>query len=83
MSRCEPRRVGLSRCLILLMVAVTSNVAVADDGGTTYQTLPGSSIRDYKAPSYVTKGNTTYQTLPGSSIRDYKAPAYISSGRKN
>ena len=45
MSRRETRRVGLSHCLILLMVAMTSNVAVADDGATTYQTLPVNDPR--------------------------------------
>ena len=63
----------------LLLVAV-GGVSAKDNGTTRYQTLPGSTIRDYSAPSYVTKGNVTYQTLPGSSVRDYRAPSYVTKG---
>ncbi len=65
---------------LVLIVAVASGIAFADDSKTTYQTLPGSSIRDYSAPTYVTEGNTTYQPLLGSSTRDYRAPNYVTNG---
>ncbi len=66
-----------------LVIAVVANVASANGRMTTYQTLPNSTIRDYRAPAYVTKGGTTYQTLPNSTVRDYTAPAYVSiKGKK-
>ena len=69
------------RVLTALVVAVLSHVALADGGKTiTYQTLPNSTIRDYRAPAYVTEGNVTYKTLPNSTFRDYRAPAYITKG---
>ncbi len=63
-----------------LVIAVMSNVAFADGRTTTYQTLPNSNIRDYRAPAYVTEGNVTYKTLPNSTVRDYRAPAYVTKG---
>jgi hypothetical protein len=65
---------------MLIIVAVFSGIAFADDSKTKYQTSPSSSTRDYSAPAYVTEGNTTYQTLPGSSMRDYRAPSYVTNG---
>ncbi len=63
----------------LSLLAMAGSVA-AEDAVVRHQTLPGSSIRDYSAPSYVTKGDTTHRTLPGSSIRDYSAPSYVTKG---
>lgn len=68
--------IGLS----FLILTVVVDRAIADGSKTTYQTLPDSTVRDYRAPAYVTKGNTTYQTLPGSTVRDYRAPAYVTKG---
>lgn len=68
-------------CLLLGM-AVSPMTALAGSKWTVthYQTLPGSSVRDYRAPAYVTKGNVTYQTIPGSTTRDYRAPSYVTKG---
>ena len=66
--------------IVPLIFAAVAGMACADDSQTTYQTLPNSNIRDYRAPAYVTEGNTTYQTLPGSTIRDYGAPTYVTKG---
>ena len=64
-----------------LVIAIVSGTSLADGGkATTYQTLPNSTIRDYRAPAYVTEGNVTYKTLPNSTIRDYRAPAYVTKG---
>jgi hypothetical protein len=68
------------RILVLLVLTVVSSISLAADRKTTYQTLPGSSTRDYSAPAYVTKGNTTYKTLPGSTTRDDSAPTYVTKG---
>lgn len=68
------------KIFVLFAVAVFASTVFADGSKTTYQTMPNSMIRDYRAPAYVTKGNTTYQTLPGSTIRDYRAPTYVTKG---
>ena len=69
------------KVLTALVVSVLSCVALADGGkAITYQTLPNSNIRDYRAPAYVTEGNVTYKTLPNSTFRDYRAPAYVTKG---
>lgn len=68
------------KTLAVLAVTVVSNVAFADGRTTTYQTLPNSNIRDYRAPAYVTEGNITYKTLPNSTVRDYRAPEYVTKG---
>jgi hypothetical protein len=68
--------------LILAMIAI-SQIVVSEEAGFRYQTIPGSSTRDYSAPSFVTKGNTTYRTIPGSSTRDYGAPSYVTKGKHN
>lgn len=69
------------KILAALVITVLSSVALADDSKTTtYQTLPNSTIRDYRAPAYVTEGNVTYKTLPNSTFRDYRAPAYVTKG---
>ena len=69
------------KTLAALVIALISNVALADGGKTTtYRTLPTSTFRDYRAPTYVTEGNVTYKTLPNSTIRDYRAPAYVTKG---
>lgn len=39
-------------------LAITAGVK-AEEAVVRHQTLPGSTIRDYSAPSYVTKGDTT------------------------
>lgn len=72
---------ALIRFALIGSLILEAGVTVAKDKEVThYQTLPGTSIRDYSAPSYVTKGNVTYQTLPGTSIRDYGAPSYVTKG---
>ena len=69
------------KILAALVITVVSNVAFSDDSKTTtYQTLPNSTIRDYRAPAYVTEGNVTYKTLPNSTVRDYRAPTYVTKG---
>ncbi len=70
-----PHRMLLLTCALALV-----NAVIAEDGRTTYKTLPNSTVRDYRAPAYVTEGNITYQTLPGSTTRDYRAPAYVTKG---
>ncbi|MFO1345954.1 MAG: hypothetical protein U1E85_06625 [Rhodocyclaceae bacterium] len=68
---------------VLVAMGLLAATSVAADGKgavTHYQTLPGSTIRDYGAPAFVTKGGVTYQTLPGSTIRDYQAPAFVTQG---
>ena len=62
---------------MLLLSVIVSGAAFSGGSKTTYQTLPNSNVRDYRAPAFVTEGKTTYQTLPGSSVRDYRAPAYV------
>ena len=66
--------------LVGVLLPMAGATPAKDNGTTRHQTLPGTSIRDYSAPSYVTKGNVTYQTLPGTSIRDYGAPSYVTKG---
>ncbi len=66
--------------LLLIIVAVVSDIAIADDSKIKYQTSPDTSTRDYSAPAYVTEGNTTYLTLPGLITRDYRAPSYVTNG---
>ena len=68
------------RIIAALIIAVIANFALAGGGKTTYQTLPNSDIRNYRAPAYVTEGNVTYKTLPNSTVRDYRAPAYVTKG---
>ena len=75
-------RAAATKILTLLTIVAFANIAFAGDSKTTYQSLPNSNIRDYRAPTFVTKGNTTYQTLPGSNIRDYSAPTYVSGKGK-
>lgn len=78
------------KILFLLIACMVGVLQVHADDKTkvvTYQTLPGSTIRDYRAPTVVTetdkKGNVvTYQTLPNSSFRDYRAPSYVSTTSK-
>jgi len=69
---------------VLMLVSLSSltmaGSVAAEDSIVRHQTLPGSTIRDYSGPSYVTKGDTTHRTLPGSSIRDYSAPSYVTKG---
>ena len=65
-----------TKCIVLLSV-IFSGAAFPGGSKTTYQTLPNSNVRDYRAPAFVTEGNTTYQTLPGSTVRDYRAPSYV------
>lgn len=72
---------ALIRFALIGPLVLGAGVTLAKDNGVTrYQTLPGTTIRDYSAPTYVTKGNVTYQTLPGTSIRDYGAPSYVTKG---
>ena len=76
----DTRREKCRKTMVLSVLGVVASMAIADDSTTTYQTLPNSTVRDYRAPAYVTKGNTTYRTLPGSSARDYSAPSYVKRG---
>ncbi len=71
---------NLRRVVVLLGVAFIASLASAEDNKITYKTLPNSTVRDYRAPAYVTEGNITYQTLPGSTTRDYRAPTYVTKG---
>jgi len=73
-------RILVGAVLLGFLLLAAGGASAKDNGTTRYQTLPGSTIRDYSAPSYVTKGNVTYQTLPGSSVRDYRAPSYVTKG---
>lgn len=71
--------------LVVLVLVSRSLLAMAgsveaEDSVVRHQTLPGSTVRNYSSPSYVTKGDTTHRTLPGSSIRDYSAPSYVTKG---
>ena len=70
----------LCRFAVLLSVAFLASLASAEDSRITYKTMPNSTVRDYRAPAYVTEGNVTYQTLPGSTTRDYRAPTYVTKG---
>ena len=70
----------LCRFAVLLSVAFLASLASAEDSRITYKTMPNSTVRDYRAPAYVTEGNITYQTLPGSTTRDYRAPTYVTKG---
>lgn len=73
-------RAAATKISTLLTIVAFANIALAGDSKTTYQTLPNSNIRDYRAPTYVTEGNTTYQTVPNSNIRDYRAPTFVTKG---
>lgn len=48
---------------------------------TVYQTLPNSTVRDYRAPAFVVEskdGKTTVRkTLPNSTVIDYTEPAFV------
>ena len=73
-------RAAATKILTLLTIVAFANIAFAGDSKTTYQSLPNSNIRDYRASAYVTEGNTTYQALPNSNIRDYRAPTFVTKG---
>lgn len=64
--------------LLLVFVGVS---AFGAEKQVTYQTLPNSTVRDYRAPAIVSKEQNgkviIYQTMPGSAVRDYSAPAYV------
>ena len=69
---------------VLLFFVFLAFVTVSVFGAekqVTYQTLPNSAVRDYRAPALVTttsNGKTVvYQTLPNSTVRDYRAPTYV------
>ena len=70
----------LCRFAVLLSVAFLASLASAEDSRITYKTMPNSTVRDYRAPAFVTEGSITYQTLPGSTTRDYRAPTYVTKG---
>ena len=83
----QMHRWTLLRILLEFVVAVRPSCSGALPDWTRARleeerTLPGSSIRDYRAPSYVTKGDTTYQTLSGSSIRDYSKPTLVEPAKR-
>ena len=40
--------------VVLVAVIAVTQVAISEETSTRYQTLPGSTTRDYGAPSYVT-----------------------------
>ncbi len=71
---------NLCHFAVLLGVAFATNLASAEESRMSYKTMPNSTVRDYRAPAYVTEGNVTYQTLPGSTTRDYRAPTYVTKG---
>ena len=73
-------RAAATKILTLLTIVAFANIAFAGASKTTYQTLPNSNIRDYRAPAYVTEGNTPYQTLPNPTISDYRAPTFVTKG---
>ena len=61
----------------------TFDTSQGSSGGTNvYQTLPGTSVRDYSKPGMKVQkstfggGTNVYQTLPGTSIRDYSKPGW-------
>ena len=68
------------KTFVLFVAVIFSSISLAADRKITYQTLPGSSTRDYSAPAYVTEGDITYRTMPGSTTRDYSAPTYVTKG---
>ncbi len=75
-------RFGSLMPVLAAMALYAATPVFADGKGavTQYQTLPGSTVRDYRAPAFVTKDGVTYQTLPGSTIRDYRAPSFVTQG---
>lgn len=71
-------------CMIVAAIVVTKEAMAADNNGKVYtrQTLPGTSITDWRAPAYISQRSsdgtvTTRQTLPGTNITDWRAPAYV------
>lgn len=67
--------------VLLFFLAFVAGSVFGAEKQVTYQTLPNSAVRDYRAPAIVVKeqgGETViYQTMPGSTVRDYSAPAYV------
>ena len=48
---------------IVLLTFLVSGSAFPEGSTTTYQTMPNSSTRDYRAPAYVTEGDLTYHII--------------------
>ena len=64
--------IGLGLWLAMLMLITTADAQVV-----IHQTIPGTMVRDYSAPSIVIKRDGTgYQTLPGTRTRDWGAPGF-------
>ena len=67
--------------LLFFLLVFAGVSAFGAEKQVTYQTLPNSTVRDYRAPALVTttsNGKTVvYQTLPNSTVRDYRAPTYV------
>jgi hypothetical protein len=67
----------------LLLILLLPAVVIADDTVEIYQTLPGSTVRDYSAPPQRYQvdelgGNTVlHPTLPYTSARDYSRPSAV------
>ena len=36
-----------------------------------YQTLPGTTVRDFSRPGLAIQGNQIFPTIPGTTVRDY------------
>lgn len=66
--------------MLVVVLGFFTSTLFAKDKVVVYQTLPNSQVRDYRAPTMVTKktkdGVVIYQTLPNSQVRDYTAPSY-------
>ena len=85
-----------NRYFAILMLSVVGIMALSGkaqaeadgkNGVETYQTYPGTSTRDFSAPTYTTtrSGNTavTTQSYPGSSTRDFTAPSRVSETNRD
>ena len=63
---------------IMLVMVVTPALA---EEAIIYETLPGTSVRDYSKPGLVIEDDgedsTVYKTLPGMDVRDYSKPGYV------
>ena len=62
-------------------------VAAAQERQVIYETLPGTTVRDYSKPALIVETEPTtrwspervtiYQSIPGTDVRDYSKKAYI------
>ena len=61
--------IGLGLWLLML------SIITAEAQTVIHQTIPGTNVRDYSAPSLIIqRDGTGYQTIPGTTVRDYSAP---------